>query len=126
MRTKRVWLGAFLSLCLCVAGLLRAYSGRATPPGHTGAPVDGGRDCTACHRGQANSDARGSLTIQASAFKPGLKQILRVTLSHPEARRWGFQLTARIVSDESKQAGTFSVSPDVTIVCGPDGRPAPC
>jgi len=127
MRTKHIaWVGGMLVLSSGVASLIHGYAARATPPGYTGAPVDGGRDCTACHRGQANSDARGSLTIQATAFKPGLKQILRVTLSHPEARRWGFQLTARIVSDESKPAGTFSASPDVSIVCGPDGRPAPC
>jgi len=127
MRTRQIaCAGGILVLSSGVASLIHGYAARATPPGYTGAPADGGRDCTACHRGQANADARGSLRIQAAAFKPGVKQVLRVTLSHPEARRWGFQLTARIVSDESKQAGTFSASPDVSIVCGPEGRPAPC
>lgn len=116
-------------LVLLLPGLfcfLQGYGARATPPGYAGAPADVGRDCTACHRGQANSDPRGGLSIQATSFKPGVKQILRLTLSHPEARRWGFQLTARLVSDESRQAGTFTVSPDVNVICGPDGRAAPC
>ncbi len=35
-------------------------------------------------------------------------------------------MTARLVSDETRQAGTFSASPDVTVSCGPEGRAAPC
>lgn len=122
-------LGFPVSALLALGGalcLLYSYALRDTPPGYTGAPVDGGRDCTACHRGQANSDPRGGLSIQAGPFKPGVQQVLRVTLSHPEARRWGFQLTARIVNDESKQAGRFAGSRDVNVICGPDGRAAPC
>ncbi|MGC8792654.1 MAG: choice-of-anchor V domain-containing protein [Bryobacteraceae bacterium] len=118
--------GAIVAMLSGIVCLTYGHAVQATRPGYAGAPADGGRDCTACHRGQANSDPRGGISLQVQAFKPGVKQILRVTLSHPEARRWGFQLTARIVSDETKQAGTFTASPDVSIVCGPDGRPAPC
>jgi len=97
------------------------------PPARTGAPADGGQDCSACHRGAgANSDPRGSLLIQAANFKPGIRQTLRIILSHPEARRWGFQLTARIVNDETRQAGTFGAGGEISLRCAPDGRAAPC
>ncbi len=109
-----------------VLGLL-AYSGLTTPPppARTGAPVDGGLSCTACHTGTANSDPRGLLKVEVSHYKPGIRQILRLTLSHPEARRWGFQLTARIVNDETRPAGTFGTTSEVAVICA-DGRRPPC
>jgi len=123
-RLRAAWLALpGLGAAIC---MLEGYASRSSPPGHAGAPVDGGRDCTACHRGVANSDPRGGINIQAGNFKPGTRQTVRVTLSHPEARRWGFQLTARIVNDETRQAGSFTPSPDVTVICGPDGRTGPC
>src|SRR5438045_3551461 len=79
------------------------------PLRRTGAPVDGGTNCTACHRtfAPANSDPRGSLRIDVSSYTPGVKQSIQVTVAHPEAMRWGFQLTARLASDETKPAGDF-------------------
>ncbi len=121
--------GLLCALILSAGALgLLAYSNltRLTPPGRTGAPADGGLTCTACHAGTANSDARGSIRLEASPYKPGIRQVLRLTLSHPEARRWGFQLTARMVNDETRPAGTFSSSNEVGVICGPDGRTPPC
>jgi len=94
----------------------------------TGAAVDGGLDCTACHRtyAPANSDPRGRLTIQASPYVPGVKQAVRVQVEHPEGARWGFQLTARLGSDETKPAGTFTVTADVRVRCDGAGADAPC
>jgi len=40
--------------------------------------------------------------------------------------KWGFQLTARLKSDETKQAGTFAVNDFVQVLCAPDGRQGPC
>jgi uncharacterized protein (TIGR03437 family) len=89
--------------------------------------VDGGVNCTACHRtfAPANSDARGSVVIAALSYSPGVKQVIKVTVSHPEAARWGFQLTARLASDETRPAGTFSGDDVVKVLCD-DGNPAPC
>gem|GEM_PF-483905 len=119
----RFWsrLGCVLCVAVGCAGL-----GWGTPPGYSGAPADGGRDCTACHRGQVNSDRRGGLVIHAGSFQPGVRQKVLLTLSHPQARRWGFQLTARLARDQAKQAGTFTGSPEVAVICGPEGRKAPC
>jgi uncharacterized protein (TIGR03437 family) len=94
----------------------------------TGAAVDGGADCTQCHRTflPANSDPRGRIVIFAAPYSPGMTQVVRVLLEHPEGQRWGFQLTARLAGDETKQAGTFAASSEVQVRCAPNGRPGPC
>src|SRR5579864_5299861 len=79
--------------------------------GYTGAPTDHkGQNCVACHsdKGPANSDSRGSLTVSVSNYNPDVPQMIKITINHPTASRWGFQMTIREVSDETQQAGTFS------------------
>lgn len=85
----------------------------------TGAQVDGGLNCTACHQtyAPANSDNRGRVVVESAYYKPGQKQIVRVRVEHPEAQRWGFQLTARTASDETKTAGSFTSSASVRVEC---------
>lgn len=97
------------------------------PTRRTGAPVNGGLTCTVCHAtfAPANSDTRGSLTIDVQPYSPGAVQVVRVTVRHPEASQWGFQLTARMMNDLTKPAGTFTVSDLVRVRCD-DGRDAPC
>jgi uncharacterized protein (TIGR03437 family) len=116
--------------CLLAGALPVALIAFSTGPPikRTGAAVDGSLDCSACHRtfAPANSDPAGSVKIEAASYKPGASQIIRVTVQHPEALRWGFQLTARPVSDETKMAGTFTVEPNIRVRCDPDARDAPC
>ncbi|MBI4874858.1 MAG: hypothetical protein HY822_09535 [Acidobacteria bacterium] len=112
--------------------LLYANSGTAlTPPlKRTGAAADGGLNCTACHTGAAaNSDPRGKLTILATNYTPGRKQDIKVRLEHPDAMRWGFQLTARALNDETKSAGVFTQTDEVNVRCDDGsvrGVPGPC
>ncbi len=101
------------------------------PIKRTGATVDGGVNCAACHRtfAPANSDPTGSVRITADNYTPGVKQTIKVTVTHPAAARWGFQLTARTVSDESKPAGTFAANDVVKVMCDNGsnlGVAAPC
>ena len=93
----------------------------------TGATVDGGLNCTACHRtyAPANSDPRGSVVISTGPYAPGVKQTVMVTVSHPLQKRWGFQLIARLASDETQQAGTFAVDDIVRVRCT-NTADAPC
>lgn len=94
----------------------------------TGAAVDGGLDCTACHRtfAPANSDPRGKVSIiTAASYTPGQKQNIEVKIEHPDALRWGFQLTARPVNDQTKMAGTFTPTPTIRVECNPSGD-SPC
>lgn len=106
---------------------LSVYGFSAGPPvGRNAVPADGGVVCTACHRTFALNSGVGKLSINAFSYTPGVKQTITVTLDDPDARRWGFQLTARPKSDESKMAGTFTVSDETRVKCFPDDRDAPC
>lgn len=102
---------------------LYANSGAVTaapspPLKRTGASVDGGLSCVACHGGAAvNSDSRGKFTLTAAGYKPGVKQTITVKLEHPDAARWGFQLTARSAKDLSKSVGTFTENENVKVRC---------
>lgn len=96
------------------------------PPLRTGAAADGGINCTACHRSfDVNSDPRGRVVITAFNYTPGVKQTVRVRVEHPEARRWGFELTARLVNDPGRQAGAFTPSRDQRRVCS-NNQAGPC
>ena len=113
-----------LSITVALPVMLFAFS--AGPPvKRTGAAVDGGINCTACHAsfGAANSDARGSVTISAADYVPGVKQVIAVTVKHPEALRWGFQMIARTTADQLKQAGTFSSDSGVRVRCETGNEP---
>lgn len=95
-------------LWLCAA--IWAESGGA-PQLTAGAPPDGGM-CTDCHGGVANSGS-GKLQVSlvdAATWTPGQQVKLRVTLSDPSARRWGFNLTARKSADPGVTAGTLAVA----------------
>jgi uncharacterized protein (TIGR03437 family) len=93
----------------------------------TGAAVDGGQACVVCHNSfPLNDDSGGSVVIRANPYTPGVKQIIEVQVSHPTALRWGFQLTARPASDETQQAGTFTVDDNIRVRCAPNGADAPC
>ena len=115
---------------VCLAAALPAYvSARSTGPPvqRTGATIDGGLNCTGCHRtfAPANQDPRGSVALEAVSYTPGSKQILKITVAHPDAKKWGFELTARLASDPGKQAGTFTVTDLIRVQCE-GATDAPC
>lgn len=92
------------------------------PPQLTGAPGEG--TCAACHGGQPNSGP-GSLQIRfdgATNWAPGQPIKVKVTLSDPNASRWGFQLTARAASNPGQMAGSFRIIEDTTRLAA--GAPA--
>jgi uncharacterized protein (TIGR03437 family) len=126
MISKRLGLAALLALPILTGTVFARSNGPIVR--RTGAPIDGGQDCSACHRtfSPANSDARGFVRISAVNYTPGQRQTLRVQVFHPDAARWGFQLTARLASDENAKAGVLSPSaPNIQVVCDPQGS-APC
>jgi uncharacterized protein (TIGR03437 family) len=99
------------------------------PIRRTGAAIDGGLNCTACHRTFPVNSPGGSIRIEAATYNPGVTQTIRVIVAHPEATRWGFQLTARQVSDERKPAGSFVASNTVRVRCDDGamlGQDPPC
>jgi len=104
--------------------MLFAFSS-GPPVKRTGAAVDGGLTCAVCHAnlGPANSDPKGSVTISAASYAPGVKQMVTVSVKHPDALRWGFQLIARTAADQTKQAGTFSSDTVVRVRCETGNEP---
>ena len=98
MRIKLV--RSLIALALAAPITLLAFS-TGPPVRRTGAPIDGGLNCSVCHFtfAPANSDSRGSVAIAAASYSPGVMQTITVTVMHPEAIRWGFQITARAISD---------------------------
>jgi uncharacterized protein (TIGR03437 family) len=121
------------AVVVCAAALLSAGAvmgfSRGAPANAAGVPTDmNGRTCAACHRQEAaNSDPRDTLTVllDRMTYRPGVKQSIRVRLQHPEARRWGFQLTARPTSDTTQMAGSFTPNENIVVNCDPSGA-APC
>jgi uncharacterized protein (TIGR03437 family) len=113
------------SLVLPISGL--AFS-TGPPVNRTGAAIDGGLNCAACHRTFAPANTgSGKISISALTYTPGAKQNITITVEDPDANRWGYEITARLRSDETKPAGTFTPVASVTrVVCDPDGRAAPC
>lgn len=95
-------------------------------PGFTGAPVDGGRQCAACHTGSPPvNQGPGRILVRANAYTPGVRQTITVEVTDPNALRWGFQLTARMARDLTSKGGSFAPSDSLHIVCA-NGSLAPC
>ena len=121
-----------LLVCLVPIALL----GESVMPSirFTGAPSDGGQNCSTCHSsfGAANTDASGSLVVSATDYTPGLAQVIHIKVQHPQASVWGFQITIRAVTNETLEAGTMAlVNPTdpVQVRCDDGSRfglAAPC
>jgi uncharacterized protein (TIGR03437 family) len=89
--------------------------------GYSGVPKELGTCASAlCHIGTANNPAnKGSVAVNfpnGTTYTPGVKQHLTVTISDPAQHAWGFQLTARLASNASTQAGTFVSSDANTLL----------
>lgn len=76
----------------------------------SGAPGEG--NCSACHGSGGTNTGPGSLQIRFDNmmnWMPGQPLKVKVTLSDPDATRWGFELTARAASNPDQMAGSFRV-----------------
>lgn len=95
------------ALCLTVLLLFPvmalAFSG-SPPNGRTNAPGEG--NCTACHNSFALNAGTGSLTVtDLGNWEPGQDYDLTVTLSDPNASRWGFEFT--IIDEAGDSVGSL-------------------
>src|SRR5512146_1403466 len=92
------------------------------PLGYTGVPStlasdNGGQSCAQCHTGLSVVTGGGNFTIFVSSYTPGVQQTISLKLSQTNGLRFAFQLTARLQSDLSKQAGSFTKSPTTQPYC---------
>jgi uncharacterized protein (TIGR03437 family) len=106
--------------------LLWAFSG-GPDPRHTGAPGDQTCAKAGCHTGAAVNSGGGGVAItfpSGTTYVPGQKQRWTIAVTHPNARAYGFQATARLASNESNgQAGAFNGVDGTTQVLCDDGSP---
>src|SRR5437870_5755808 len=64
-----------------------------------------------CHGGASLNGGGGNVAVSftnGQIYVPGARQTFTATVNDSAARRWGFQMTARLGSDLTKQAGTFT------------------
>src|SRR5882724_7704236 len=114
-----------LLAAVCAAAIAHAHSAGAT---QASAGVPGEGDCTSCHT--VGPIGAGAVTVAFSdktgTYQPGVSQHLTVTITDPPtadrilsttAKRWGFQLTARLRANQQIQAGTFTPGTDSQLCC---------
>jgi uncharacterized protein (TIGR03437 family) len=126
-RKRNIFIGKTIAICAAIPVLLFAYA-EGPDPGKTGAPGDS--TCLECHTGTALNGGGGRVTISfagGNTYTPGQTQRVTVRIEDPQARRWGFQATARLKSNErAAQAGSFSsTDANTQIICASGSRP-PC
>ena len=110
-------------------GVLLAHSA-GPDPRYTGAPGDSVDACHSCHLGQNPNSGQGSVKIllpNGNSYTPGVKQHIQVQVSDPQQRRWGFQMSARLKSNQTTgQAGDFNPTDGFTQVICDNSNPKPC
>lgn len=84
------------------------------PLGFTGAPNEG--NCTGCHYTFPLNSGGGKVEITGlpASFTPGQSYTVTVTLTHPTARAWGFELTALDADGTSSPTGALTVTDSAT------------
>jgi uncharacterized protein (TIGR03437 family) len=122
----------YLLACATMGVCLYAHTD-GTPVGYAGVlngiPTDGsGQTCIQCHVGPPPvNQGQGRIVVTTNAYTPGVNQDVTVQLNDPTALNFGFQLTARLQNDPTKQAGIFtSPTASTQVRCAPDGHLAPC
>lgn len=91
-------------------------------PRHTGAPGDSTCARSGCHTGTALNGGPGRVTLELPGgltYVPGQRQRIAVVITgDAAARRYGYQATARLGSNEANgQAGTFTATAPDIILC---------
>lgn len=102
--------------------VLWAYSSGANPYSEGGPGGDPGA-CTACHGGTPLNGGGGRVELQfpdGLKYTPGQKQRIKIIITDSRAQVYGYQVSARIASNELKvQAGVLkALSDDQAVICG--------
>lgn len=101
----------FFGALMLVAGAALAFTG-GPPDARTNAP--GETTCTDCHGTFPLNSGSGMLALTGlpERYIPGETYDLSLTLSDPDAARWGFELT--ILEDGGSSTGAITVTDDGT------------
>jgi uncharacterized protein (TIGR03437 family) len=119
----RLLLFSIAPICLYahVTGFPLGYAGVNS----TLASDNGGQTCAQCHTGLAIVQGGTAFTLHVSSYTPGVQQTISLTMSNTGGARFAFQLTARLQSDLTKAAGTFTKTVDSQPYCA-NGSPFSC
>lgn len=121
MNRSRLIFAAKAVAVVAVPVVLLAYA--AGPDAHhTAVPGTGEQSCneSGCHVGTALNGGGGNVTIASSTgttYNPGQKQTFTITITDSRARVYGFQMTARLDSNRTAQAGTFTAASRQFVLC---------
>jgi hypothetical protein len=101
-----------IAILPAVPVLLLGYA-EGPPDSVSGAP--GENTCTRCHGGSPNSGKGGvSISFPGASYVPNQTYTVHVTVSDPNALRWGFELTARPDGSPGIEAGTLTSTDGMT------------
>jgi uncharacterized protein (TIGR03437 family) len=119
MRSKTTLLWAKRAVIAATVPVLLWAFAAGPDPGNSGVP--GESTCAACHVGTAVNGGPGSVNAEFSngqTYSPGATQRIAITVSDEAQRRFGFQITARLASDATTQAGSFTaVGGETQVLC---------
>lgn len=113
MRKFNVFRFATLIGVLPVATALHGYP-FGPGPGYSGAPGD--TTCAACHGGGQTNTGGGNIAVNVLNYTPATPQHVVVTISDPAARRWGFEASPRLASDNSSGGSLTSTDANTQVV----------
>jgi len=121
---KKIITLSFLSVIGFVvlqSSIYKTMRAQGAEPGHTGSPGDGGKNCTACHGGEATT-VQGwiSSNIPASGYAPGERYTITTTNGEPEGTRFGFQVSPQNVAGDL--LGTLIITDSVQTQLVGDGK----
>jgi uncharacterized protein (TIGR03437 family) len=112
------------ALVAAVPSVVLLYAYASGPEARkTGAPGDDPLSCTTagCHQGTPLNGGSGNVTVRfagSQTYTPGVQQTFTIAITDPQARVYGFQMTARLESDLSKgQAGDFAAGAQQIVLC---------
>ena len=105
-----------LLAAVCAAAIAHAHSAGTT---QVAAGVPGEGNCVSCHTVGPTGDGGVVMTFPNSniTYQAGVSQHLKVTITDSTAKRWGFQLTARLHTNSQLQGGTFTPGTDSQLFC---------
>ena len=104
---------AALLCALAVWGLLPSAPTVLATPTQASSSLSspGSNVCSGCHSGSATSGGSAVVTFSGgTTYTPGVAQTLTVKITDPTHTRGGYQLTSRMASSVSTQAGSFTAT----------------
>ena len=119
-RRRKLYLGKAAAIMGAIPFLIWAHSS-GPDAGKAGVPGESTCAEMGCHVGTPLNGGGGSVSVafpNGPTYSPGVKQHLKVTITDPTQKVWGFQLTAR-QTPVTTDAGAFTSTDQFTaLVCG--------